>query len=221
MAVLIIIGGMIGLGKSSVAKLLSTHFKTEVFYESVENNPILPLFYTATDEEIEMKRYPFLLQLYFLEDKIKSMRQAVKEELAILDRSIYEDWYFAKINKELGRISALEFQLYERLFYSMKEEVESKAPCQKDLVIYLQGSFETVISRIMQRGRSYELDEHLKSYYFKLWQEYDRLITSCYEPHQILIVNMDKIDMVNNEEHARQLILRVENKLAEMHHKIK
>lgn len=221
MAVLIIIGGMIGLGKSSVAKLLSTHFKTKVFYESVENNPILPLFYTATDEEIEMKRYPFLLQLYFLEDKIKSMRQAVKEELAILDRSIYEDWYFAKINKELGRISALEFQLYERLFYSMKEEVESKAPCQKDLVIYLQGSFETVISRIMQRGRSYELDEHLKSYYFKLWQEYDRLITSCYEPHQILIVNMDKIDMVNNEEHARQLILRVENKLSEMHHKIK
>ena len=62
----ITIGAMIGAGKSSLAKLLGEELGTEVFYESVDNNPILPLFYTASEEEIQTKRYPFLLQLYFL-----------------------------------------------------------------------------------------------------------------------------------------------------------
>ena len=63
---LLVVGGMIGLGKTSVAEILGRHFNSEVFYESVDDNPILPLFYTATDEEIEKYRYPFLLQLHVL-----------------------------------------------------------------------------------------------------------------------------------------------------------
>ena len=62
----ITIGAMIGAGKSSLAKLVGEYYGTEVFYESVDDNPILPLFYTASDEEIQKKRYPFLLQLYFI-----------------------------------------------------------------------------------------------------------------------------------------------------------
>ena len=61
----ITIGAMIGAGKSSLAKILGEELGTEVFYESVDDNPILPLFYTASEEEIQAKRYPFLLQLYF------------------------------------------------------------------------------------------------------------------------------------------------------------
>jgi deoxyadenosine/deoxycytidine kinase len=103
----IVIGGMIGLGKTSVAELLGDELGSEVFYESVDNNPILPLFYTSTDEEIQEKRYPFLLQLYFLQTRFESIKQAYKDNRNILDRSIYEDWYFAKVNHDLGRISAL------------------------------------------------------------------------------------------------------------------
>lgn len=66
---LLVVGGMIGLGKTSVAELLGEYFGTEVFYESVDNNPILPLFYTSSEEEIEKKRYPFLLQLHFLDTR--------------------------------------------------------------------------------------------------------------------------------------------------------
>ena len=51
----IVVGGMIGLGKSTVAKILGEHFGTEVFYESVEDNKVLPLFYTASDDEINDK----------------------------------------------------------------------------------------------------------------------------------------------------------------------
>ena len=62
---LIVVGGMIGLGKSSVAEILGKHFNSDVFYESVEGNPILPLFYSSNEEEVLKNRYPFLLQLYF------------------------------------------------------------------------------------------------------------------------------------------------------------
>ena len=207
---MIIIGGMIGLGKSSVAKLLGAHFEASVFYESVDDNPILPLFYTATEEEIESKRYAFLLQLYFLEAKMKSMGEAQNSEKAIIDR-IYEDWYFAKVNKDLGRISELEFELYERLFnHFYKEQGQRK---KDDLMIYLKGSFETVLSRIHQRGRSFEIDDHLKAYYKTLWEGYDALIMSHYSKEEMIIVDMDKVDIVHNEEDAHALIQAVQNKL--------
>ena len=89
---LIVVGGMIGLGKSSVAEILGNHFNSEVFYESVDDNPILPLFYTASKEEISLNRYPFLLQLWFLNTRFKSIKRALVDKNNVLDRSIYEDW---------------------------------------------------------------------------------------------------------------------------------
>ena len=109
----IITAGMIGCGKSSLAELLAKHFNSDVFYESVEDNPILPLFYTASEEEIQAKRYPFLLQLHFLNTRFQSIKEALVSDNNVLDRSIYEDAYFAKVNMELGRISELEYGLYK------------------------------------------------------------------------------------------------------------
>lgn len=211
---MITIGGMIGLGKSSVAKLLGEHFGIDVFYESVVDNPILPLFYTASDEEIKEKRYPFLLQLYFLESKLKSLKEAKNMDNSIVDRSIYEDWYFAKVNHELGRISDLEFDIYERLFKNMLSQLESSS---SEVMIYLKGSFETVLTRINKRGRSYELDEHLKAYYEKLWNGYDALIANYFDNEWVLTVDMDQIDIVNNEEDAKWLIHEVEALMRKKH----
>ena len=149
----ITIGAMIGAGKSSLAKLVGEHFGTEVFYESVDDNPILPLFYTASDEEIQEKRYPFLLQLWFLNTRFKSIKKALVNKNNVLDRSIYEDWYFAKVNKDLGRISELEFQMYEGLLENMLEELNELPKKAPDLMIYLTGSFETILDRIIKRGR--------------------------------------------------------------------
>ena len=71
----ITIAGFIGGGKSSLAKILSEHLNSEAFYESVDDNPILPLFYTASKEEINLNRYPFLLQLWFLNTRFKSIKR--------------------------------------------------------------------------------------------------------------------------------------------------
>ena len=213
---LITIGAMIGAGKTSLAELVANHFNSEVFYESVDNNPILPLFYTASEEEIQTKRYPFLLQLWFLNTRFKSIKEALVKDNNVLDRSIYEDWYFAKVNKDLGRISDLEFSLYEDLLNNMLEELEELPKKSPDLMIYLSGSFETILERIKKRGREYELDEALVSYYYTLWKGYDNWVKQHYKASEVLIVNIDEIDYVNNEEHKQKVLSMIEQKLEEV-----
>ncbi|WP_194190052.1 deoxynucleoside kinase [Clostridium chrysemydis] len=212
----IVVGGMIGLGKSSVAKILGEHFNSEVFYESVDDNPILPLFYSESEEEINKKRYPFLLQLYFLNTRFKSIKDALYHDNNVLDRSIYEDWYFAKKNMELGRISELEMSIYENLLNNMMEELEELPKKSPDVMVYLKGSFETVLNRIKLRGREFEIDDDLKDYYEFLWKDYDNWVNNHYKASDVLIIDMDKMDVVNNNEDKEELIRLVKEKVNEV-----
>jgi len=213
----IVVSGMIGIGKTSVSELISKELGSEVFYESVDDNPILPLFYTSTDEEIQAKRYPFLLQLYFLQTRFQAIKKAYHENDNVLDRSIYEDWYFAKVNHDLGRISKLEFTVYEGLLEEMMKEIDGlpyrKAP---DLNVYLKASFETVMYRIGLRGRDFEQDEALIDYYRKLWEGYDDWLENHYSASQTIIIDMDNTDVVNNPEDAERVMKEIREKLAEV-----
>ena len=213
---LIVVGGMIGLGKSSVAEILGEHFNSEVFYESVDDNPILPLFYSESEEEIQKKRYPFLLQLYFLNTRFKSIKEALVNDNNVLDRSIYEDWYFAKKNMELGRINELEMKIYEDLLHNMLEELEELPKKSPDVMVYLKGSFETVLKRIALRGREFEIDESLREYYNFLWKDYDDWANNYYNASEVVVIDMDNMDVVNNKADKDKLIELVENKLKEV-----
>ncbi|WP_315080854.1 deoxynucleoside kinase [uncultured Clostridium sp.] len=216
---LITVGAMIGAGKSSLAKIIGEHFGTDVFYESVDDNPILPLFYTANDEEIQKKRYPFLLQLWFLNTRFKSIKKALVNDNNVLDRSIYEDWYFAKVNRDLGRISDLEFSIYEELLNNMLGELDELPKKAPDLMVYLSGRFETILDRIRKRGRGYELNEGLISYYKTLWEGYDAWVNKHYNASEVLIINIDKYDYVNNENDKEEVIKLIEDKLKEVRSK--
>ena len=202
----ITIAGFIGGGKSSLAKILSEHLNSEAFYESVDDNPILPLFYTASKEEISLNRYPFLLQLWFLNTRFKSIKKALVDKNNVLDRSIYEDLYFCQVNYELGRISELEFEIYKSLLNNMLEELDELPKKAPDLMIYLKGNFETFLSRIVGRGREYELDEELYDYYYKLWQGYDNWIQEYYTLSEIVVIDIDKYDYVNNQEDKKEVL---------------
>ncbi|MDP4170112.1 MAG: deoxynucleoside kinase [Bacillota bacterium] len=220
----IVIGGMIGLGKTSVADILNDHFQhngieSKVFYEAVDDNPILPLYYQLTDEELDAKRIPFLLQLFFLNKRFKTVKECVswKEPLyTIQDRSIYEDWYFALVNKNLGRISDLEFRIYEDLVTNMMEELNELPKKAPDLMVYLKGSFDTVIDRIMARGRSFEINPQLKEYYFEVWKGYDEWVINHYDASEVLIIDMDTTDVVNRENDAVRVCREVDLKLKEI-----
>lgn len=213
---LIVVGGMIGLGKSTVAEILGKHFGSDIFYESVEGNPILPLFYSSNEEEVLKNRYPFLLQLYFLNTRFKSIKEALVNNNNVLDRSIYEDWYFAKKNKDLGRISDLEMSIYEDLLDNMLEELEELPKKAPDIMVYLKGPFDTVLKRIALRGRDFEIDDSLRDYYYFLWKDYDDWVNNCYNASEVLIIDMDEMDVVNSEEDKKKLIESVEAKLKEV-----
>lgn len=213
---MIVIGGMIGLGKTTIAKLLGKEFNSEVYYESVQGNKILPLFYEASPEEIQTKRYPFLLQLWFLNTRFKSIKEALSNDNNVLDRSIYEDWYFAKKNQELGRISPLEMEIYENLLNNMMEEIHGCPKKNPDLMVYLKGSFETVMNHIQQRGRSFELGEDKINYYHYLWEGYDNWVKNFYKASEFITLDMDNIDVVAHPEQGEEIIKLVKDKLAEI-----
>lgn len=195
---MIVVGGMIGLGKTTIAEKLSESLNSKVFYESVDDNKILPLFYKAGPEECAKYRYPFLLQLEFLNSRFSAIKKALQDDNDVMDRSIYEDWYFAKKNEELGRISEIEMSIYERLLNNMMQELDGLPKKAPDIMVYLKGSFETVINHINSRGRAFELGDELISYYRFLWEGYDDWVYNCYKASPVITIDMDKIDVVNH-----------------------
>lgn len=210
----IVIGGMIGAGKTSVAKLLGEELGSQVFFEEVDNNPLLELFYTADEQEEQEKRYPFLLQLTFLSSRFRSIKSALVDKNNVLDRSIYEDWYFTKVNHQLGRISELEFKIYEELLNNMMEELDELPKKAPDLMVYLHGSFEEIVRRIGTRGRDFEQDDSLMAYYKELWEGYDDWVDNHYDASQVLKINIDQYDVVHNEDDAKAVVQLVRDALA-------
>ena len=197
---------MIGIGKTTTSKMLGKETGLKVYYESVEGNKVLPLFYTSSKEEKEKYRYPFLLQLSFLRSRFHAIKEALKNDNAIMDRSIYEDYYFAKKNFELGNINEMEMDLYEGLLSEMMDELNLLTKKSPDVMVYLRGSFETVLNRIKERGRSFELDSELVSYYKFLYDGYDDWVHSSYKASPIISIDVDKKDIVYNESDKKEFL---------------
>ncbi len=197
---------MIGIGKTTTSKMLGKETGLKVYYESVEGNKVLPLFYTSSKEEKEKYRYPFLLQLSFLRSRFHAIKEALKNDNAIMDRSIYEDYYFAKKNFELGNINEMEMDLYEGLLSEMMDELNLLPKKSPDVMVYLHGSFETVLNRIKERGRSFELDSELVSYYKFLYDGYDEWVHSSYKASPIISIDVDKKDIVFNESDKKEFL---------------
>ena len=117
---------------------------------------------------------------------------------------------------ELGRINDLEMKIYEDLLHNMLEELEELPKKAPDVMVYLKGSFETVLKRIALRGREFEIDESLKEYYNFLWKDYDDWVNNYYNASEVVVIDMDNMDVVNNEADKDKLIELVENKLNEV-----
>lgn len=209
---MIVLSGTIGAGKSTLATILSKHLGTEAFYEQVDDNPVLPLFYK------DPKQYAFLLQIYFLNKRFESIKKALADDNNVLDRSIYEDALFFHMNADMGRATQQEVKVYDELLANMMQELPyaaaKKAP---DLLIHIDISYDTMIKRIKKRGRDYEQPEQdptLTEYYHNLLSRYDDWYDE-YDYSPKMKINGDQLDYVENEDDLQIFLNQIDTKLNE------
>lgn len=209
----IVLAGTIGAGKSSLTEIISEHLGSEAFYESVDDNEVLPLFYA------DPKKYAFLLQIYFLNKRFDSIKQALSHENNVLDRSIYEDSLLFHLNADLGRANETEVKVYDSLLENMLQELPYAAQKKRpDLLVHIKISFPKMLERIKRRGRTYEQveqDPALYDYYKELNRRYETWFEEYNESPKIQI-DGDQYDFIESEEAKNQVIQLIEQKLAEI-----
>lgn len=192
---MITVAGSIGVGKTTFTELVADDLGTKPFYEPVGNNPILPLYYQNP------KKYGFLLQIYFLNKRFELIKKAYEEDNNVLDRSIYEDLLFTKINLKNGNMAQQEYDVYKNLLDNMMEEISVLPKKSPDLMVYLYADFDVLLNRVRSRGREYEQTDtnpELVSYYKELWEEY-RTWYEEYDKSQKITIDVGKHDMSTQE----------------------
>ena len=209
----IVLAGTIGAGKSSLTALIANRLGSEAFYESVDDNEVLPLFYA------EPEKYAFLLQIYFLNKRFDSIKQALTHENNVLDRSIYEDSLLFHLNADLGRANETEVKVYDDLLQNMLQELPYAAHKKRlDLLVHIRISFPKMLERIKKRGRPYEqieTDPTLYDYYQMLNERYDQWYEDYDESPKIQI-DGDKYDFVEDPEACQYVLALIEKKIEEL-----
>jgi len=191
----IVVEGVIGVGKTSLARLLSERLQARLVLEEVEENPFLKDFYR------DRARYAFQTQMHFLFSRYQQQRSLRQMELfrerMVADYLFQKDRIFASLN-----LSDRELSLYERLVGWLELEV-----MKPDVVVYLQASPDVLMERIARRARPYEREME-RDYIRHLNEAYNHFFFH-YSEAPLLVVNTNAIDFVNNSHDFEDLRTRI------------
>lgn len=196
---MIVIEGVVGVGKSSLMNILAEQ-GYEAFEEPVVDNPVLDKFYH------DRTRYSFPLQVFFLNKRFEHIKKAKDVSRAVMDRSIYGDAIFARMLNLSQEMSDEEFQIYTELLANMLEHVHTPK-----LMVYLEIGVDEAMNRIKKRGRDYEQIVE-REYWEKLNTEYSAYFNE-YELSPILKINVDNLDFENNPEDRAYVLNLIQEKL--------
>ena len=179
----IVVEGVIGVGKTSLTKLLATRTNGRLNLEVVEENPFLSQFYQ------DRSAYAFQTQIFFLLSRYRQQQNLFQHDMfsstLISDYLFAKDRIFANLN-----LSDDELVLYNQLATILEQRV-----LKPDLVIYLQARTSVLIQRIRWRGRAFEQDMD-QDYLNALNAAYSYFFHH-YKDSPLLVVNTDNLDFVN------------------------
>jgi deoxyguanosine kinase len=191
----IAIEGVIGSGKTSLAKKISAKLKSNIILEQFEQNPFLDKFY------LDRKRFAFQTQMFFLVNRFKQQQQLDQENLfseyLVADYIFDKDKIFAYLNLE-----GEELKLYETVFPLLQRDLR-----KPDLVIFLQSGVDRLMYNIKSRNRRIERNIS-RSYIEELSEAYNNFFFK-YSTTQLLIVNTTHIDFVNNEKDFNEIYFQI------------
>jgi deoxyadenosine/deoxycytidine kinase len=192
------IAGNIGVGKSTLTRLLSRKLGWEPFFEAVNDNPYLPDFYQ------EMSRWSFHSQVYFLSHRLRHHWQLIERAGSVLqDRTVYEDAEIFACNLyRQGFMDERDYAAYRDLY-----EIAVTILPPPDLIVYLRASVEVLRERIRRRGRSFE--QAMAPMYLErlsdLYEEWAASFTLC----PVLAIPTDDLNFVSNGLHLSWIVDRV------------
>jgi len=180
------IEGVIGVGKTTLARLLQSSYSANVLLEVFEENPFLSNFYN------DRARYAFQTQIFFLLSRYQQQNRNVPELLAngkplISDYTFDKDSLFARIN-----LSGDELEMYYRVHAALAEKIPPP-----DLVMYLRASTDRLMQRITMRDRPYERTMD-RDYIESLNQAYDAFFFNKDRHEQVLVIDTNVLDFVHN-----------------------
>lgn len=191
----IAVEGVIGAGKTTLAKKLADHLEAGFLGEKFEDNPFLPKFYR------DPRSHAFTTQIFFLLSRYRQLSTLHNYDLfhekVVTDYIFEKDKIFAYVN-----LSESELRLYEEV----EENLAPKLP-SPELVIYLQTSAHSLLRRIRKRGRDYE-KRITEEYISRLVEAYEYFFYR-YESSPLLVINSDRLDLTSAKV-FRELALRLE-----------
>ena len=187
--------GVIGVGKTSLARLLAERTQAKLVLEEVEENPFLKDFYR------DRQQFAFQTQMHFLFSRYQQQRSLRQTDLfnerMVADYVFQKDRIFASLN-----LSERELVLYEKMVSWLEMDV-----MKPDVTVYLQASTDTLLDRISRRGRPYERDID-RAYLHALNEAYNHFFFH-YNDSPLLVVNTNAIDFVSNAEDFEDLRRRI------------
>lgn len=197
----ICVEGTVGSGKSTFGRFLSEKVNIKLYEELVNSDTpvLLDKFYK------KQKRWSFALQIHFLNERFRMIKDINKLKSGILDRSIYGDSIFAQLLHEDDKMSKEEYNTYKTLLNNMLEHVD---PPQ--LMIYLKCSTETAIQRIATRNRGIETDVPI-NYWMRLNDKYESWYNE-YNLSEKICLNVDDFNVFDEKQRVEYLNIIV-NKL--------
>ena len=188
----IAVEGTIGVGKTSLAKILSEELQGRLVLEEFEDNPFLRDFYN------DRKRWAFQTQINFLISRYYQQLQL--QQVNLFSDKIVSDYMFAK--DKLFAQTSLDDN--EMLLYKKLATIFEKNITYPDLVIFLQSDVDRLMENIRKRARDYERDIEWE-YLSQLNEIYNQYFFS-YDKSNLLVINTNDIDFVNNKHDLDQIL---------------